>query len=403
MSSDNAIEIEGVTKRYRRGQYHINSLREELQVAFFKNQRVLGDSSFLALDGVSFSVPEGQIWGVVGPNGSGKTTLMKVLASITHPTEGEIRLRGRVGCLLEVGAGFDPELDGVENIYLSGAILGMSRKEIARKLDRIIRFADIGPVLETPVKRYSSGMYVRLAFAVAAHLEAEILLIDEVLAVGDAEFQRLAIATLKSLAAQGRTILLISHNMNIISQLCQRVVRLEGGRVAEIGNASETADHYLRALAQAPQSVQMDRNVAAWLQINGMRERSSIGFGLPWSAILTVNSSGIVPAVAVLLNIYSEDGTLISTVDTRREGLSPLSLSGSAQIRFDFERCNLLPGQYYVGFSIESVHDGATIAGADAAISLEIAPASVNDARTAYDRRHGVVRLVSAIKITNDG
>lgn len=340
---------------------------------------------------------------MVGPNGSGKTTLMKVLASITHPTEGEIRLRGRVGCLLEVGAGFDPELDGIENIYLSGAILGMGRKEIAGKLDRIIRFADIGPVLETPVKRYSSGMYVRLAFAVAAHLDAEILLIDEVLAVGDAEFQRLAISTLKALGAQGRTILLISHNMNIVSQLCQRVVRLEAGRLAEIGDASETADHYLRALAQAPHSVQMDRNVSAWLQINGTRERGSIGFGLPWSAVLTVKGSGVTPAVAVLLNIYSEDGTLISTVDTRREGLAPFGLSGSTRIQFDFEPCNLLPGQYYVGFSVENVHDGGVIAAADASISLEIMPASINEARSNYDRRHGVVRLVNAIKITSDG
>jgi len=249
-----AIEVRHISKRYRRGTYSVTTLREELAAMFERRHGGEDERLFYALKDVSFDVPKGSILGVVGPNGSGKTTLIKVLASITEPSEGEILLRGRVGSLLEVGAGFDPELDGLENIFLNGAILGMSRAETRAKLDQIVRFADIGPALDTQVKRYSSGMYVRLAFAVAAHLDAEILLVDEVLAVGDVAFQRKCLAAMRTLAARGRTILFVSHNMGLVSQLCDSALYLEKGRIEAAGMVGPITDLYTRRLAASRQT-----------------------------------------------------------------------------------------------------------------------------------------------------
>ena len=256
-----AIEVKGLCKRYRRGLYSVTTLREEINLMLGRES--VPRTSFYALRNVTFSVPKGTIMGVVGPNGSGKTTLIKVLASITEPTEGEAVLRGRVGSLLEVGAGFDPELDGIENIFLNGAILGMSRSETRRKLDQIIRFADVGPVLETPVKRYSSGMYVRLAFAVAAHLDAEILLVDEVLAVGDAGFQRKCLEAMKGLTREGRTILFVSHNMNLIARLCDAALYLNAGQVEGHGSVRDVIERYLAHESVANPDTSGSLNLAA--------------------------------------------------------------------------------------------------------------------------------------------
>ena len=190
------------------------------------------DETFWALRGVDFAVQPGEVLGVICRNGAGKSTLLKILSRITPPTGGRVDLHGRVGSLLEVGTGFHPELTGRENIYLSGAILGMRRHEIRDKFDRIVEFAEIGPFLDTPVKRYSSGMYVRLAFAVAAHLNPEVLLVDEVLAVGDATYQRRCIQRMAALAESGMTVLFVSHNMDLIPRLCGKAVLLQAGRVA---------------------------------------------------------------------------------------------------------------------------------------------------------------------------
>ncbi len=200
-----------------------------------------------ALRHVSFDVPRGQILGVIGPNGAGKSTLLKILSRITEPTEGRAEIRGRVGSLLEVGTGFHPELTGRENIYLSGALLGMRKAEIDRKLDEIIAFAEIAKFADTPVKRYSSGMYVRLAFAVAAHLEPEVLIVDEVLAVGDTAFQRKCLAKMEDVRQHGRTILFVSHNLSAITRLCQRAILLSGGLVQNDGPPAEVVSAYLLA------------------------------------------------------------------------------------------------------------------------------------------------------------
>jgi lipopolysaccharide transport system ATP-binding protein len=207
-----------------------------------------------ALDDVSFKVDEGEVLGVIGRNGAGKSTLLRVLTRITTPTRGRVEIRGRVGSLLEVGTGFHPELTGRENIYLNGAILGMKRREIQQKLPDMVEFSGVEAFLDTPVKRYSSGMYVRLAFSVAAHLEPEILLVDEVLAVGDAEFQRRCLGRMEDFGANGRTVLFVSHNMQAVAQLCDRVILMENGRVALDGPSGDVVAHYLQTSAGAGSS-----------------------------------------------------------------------------------------------------------------------------------------------------
>ena len=201
-----------------------------------------------ALKDVSFEVQQGEVVGIIGRNGAGKSTLLKILSRITDPTEGRVEIHGRVGSLLEVGTGFHPELTGRENIYLNGAILGMKQAEIERKFDEIVAFAEIEKFLDTPVKRYSSGMYVRLAFAVAAHLEPEILLVDEVLAVGDAEFQKKCLGKMGDVAKEGRTVLFVSHNMGAVTTLCKRGILLDTGKISCDEGVSETVKQYNRFL-----------------------------------------------------------------------------------------------------------------------------------------------------------
>lgn len=253
-----AVTIRGVGKRYQLGGILVkDTLRDHLAAALARlrpgRRPPAPAREFLwALRDVSFDVHPGEVMGVIGRNGAGKSTLLKILSQITDPTEGEIRLRGRVASLLEVGTGFHPELSGRENIFLNAAILGMRRTEIIGKLDEIVAFAEVEKFLDTPVKHYSSGMYVRLAFAVAVHLDPEILVVDEVLAVGDAAFQAKCLGKMDRVASQeGRTVLFVSHNLAAIQRLCTRAVLLEGGRVRTIGAVGETLDTYQRSFEAA--------------------------------------------------------------------------------------------------------------------------------------------------------
>ena len=221
----------------------------------FNGQQSPAIEEFWALKDVSFSIDSGDVVGIIGRNGAGKSTLLKLLSRITEPTSGSIRLRGRVASLLEVGTGFHPELTGRENIFLNGAILGMARAEIKRKFDEIVAFAEVEKFLDTPVKRYSSGMYVRLAFAVAAHLEPEILIVDEVLAVGDAQFQKKCLGKMQDVSKGGRTVLFVSHNMGAVTTLCRKAIWLNGGRIVRTGSAREVVDEYLTASSEAQKTV----------------------------------------------------------------------------------------------------------------------------------------------------
>jgi lipopolysaccharide transport system ATP-binding protein len=244
------IEVDSLSKLYRLGSAPGASLFSRLfggtPTAAPTSRAGDEPGTFWALRDVNFCIDPGHVVGIVGRNGAGKSTLLKVLSRITEPTSGRAVLYGRVASLLEVGTGFHPDLTGRENIQLNGAILGMKRAEIARKFDEIVEFAEIGPFLDTPVKRYSSGMYVRLAFAVAAHLEPEILVIDEVLAVGDSAFQRKCLGKMHDVASRGRTVLFVSHNMAAVQTLCDRAVMLEDGRVSADGPTQQVLAHYLR-------------------------------------------------------------------------------------------------------------------------------------------------------------
>jgi len=235
------IEVQNLAKRYRLGET-TTAMRDRLAALLHPHRKRVQNGGchddekqceLWALRGISFSVEPGEVIGIIGRNGAGKSTLLKILSRITEPTSGTARLRGRVASLLEIGTGFHPDLTGRENIFLNGTILGMSRAEIQRKFDEIVAFAEIDRFLDTPVKRYSSGMYVRLAFAIAAHLEPEILIVDEVLAVGDVQFQRKCSGQMSAVAAQGRTVLFVSHNMVAVRTLCSRANLLSNGRVAQ--------------------------------------------------------------------------------------------------------------------------------------------------------------------------
>jgi lipopolysaccharide transport system ATP-binding protein len=252
------IEVEGLSKQYRLGAEQgaaYATLREALVDAMgaplrrLRGGRGRAGDTLWALRDVSFEIARGEVVGVIGRNGAGKSTLLKILSRITEPTAGSVALYGRVASLLEVGTGFHPELTGRENIFLNGAILGMRREEIARKFDEIAAFAEIERFLDTPVKRYSSGMYMRLAFAVAAHMEPEILLVDEVLAVGDAAFQKKCLGKMEDVAKEGRTVLFVSHNMTAMRSLCTRGFLFEGGRLRKAGPVHECIDEYLSSAA----------------------------------------------------------------------------------------------------------------------------------------------------------
>ncbi len=257
------ITANNLSKRYQRGMAATTGLlRDTLAMAFraphklFRRDR---KENFWALKDVSLEVPQGEVLGLIGRNGSGKTTLLKILSRITRPTAGWAEIHGRVGSLLEVGTGFHPELTGRENTYLSGAILGMGKQEISRKFDEIVAFAELEDFIDTPVKHYSSGMYVRLAFAVAAHLEPEILLVDEVLAVGDIRFQKKCLGKMGDVARAGRTVILVTHQLNQIRRLCNRVVWLDAGGLRRTGATAEVVSAYESAMSSADRSSENGR------------------------------------------------------------------------------------------------------------------------------------------------
>jgi lipopolysaccharide transport system ATP-binding protein len=382
--SDTIISIENISKRYtlnhkRKGEQYatfreviahkavapIKAIREKVRVRGGLNRAQSNGSShpssngsiekFWALKDISFEVKQGDVIGIIGRNGAGKSTLLKILSRITEPTEGRIRIKGRVASLLEVGTGFHPELTGRENIYLNGSILGMSRGEIKTKFDEIVAFAEVENFLDTPVKRYSSGMYVRLAFAVAAHLEPEILIVDEVLAVGDAEFQKKCLGKMHDVATGGRTVLFVSHNMQAVSVLCSRAIFLRGGVLAHAGGVEETIEVYLSTFSNAGGSDEIPDSRFGTGEyrytmaspsrdyfgggeekiINFEVQRRSRPVGRMWFSALIVDSAGIVVAQC--------DSRLVGTWVEDCEGITG---------QFRFTTPWLKPGGYRVDLFI---------------------------------------------------
>jgi lipopolysaccharide transport system ATP-binding protein len=376
-----AISVRGLSKRFRlgvRGHRSYRTLRESLAggvrsagrltLGAFRRQpsAPTGSEDLWALKDVDFDVRPGDVLGVVGRNGAGKSTLLKLMSRITSPSAGEIELRGRVGSLLEVGTGFHPELTGRENVYLNGSILGMSRREIARKFDEIVGFAEVERFLDTPVKRYSSGMYVRLAFAVAAHLEPEVLLVDEVLAVGDMAFQKKCLGKMGEVARGGRTILFVSHNMTAVKSLCNRAILFEGGRLVADGAVDGVVDRYLTGGLNTahtgiiPETAprHTDRPGEAYCRSVRLTDPSGAAvtqlyFGQPFQVHLACDVLQEIPDGVFEVSISTPDGIHVVQATTLDGGAMPRRLApGRHEMTVTIDGLTLLPREYTLDVGI---------------------------------------------------
>ncbi|HEX4667115.1 MAG TPA: ABC transporter ATP-binding protein [Chthoniobacterales bacterium] len=359
------IELEGIAKRYRLGRIGATSIRDSIDRTW---HRVHGKSSdgrlakadFWALRDLSFAVNRGEMVGVIGQNGAGKSTLLKILSRITEPTRGEAVLRGRPASLLEVGTGFHPDLSGRENIFLNGAILGMRRHEIRAKFDEIVAFAEVEEFIDTPVKRYSSGMYVRLAFAVAAHLEPEILLVDEVLAVGDAAFQKKCLGKMGEVAREGRTILFVSHNMASILALCERVVLLKKGKLLGNGPTQEVVRDYLKStieeeIVDLEQRSDRKGDGSARLlscKVESVDSGHFVSSSSRMKFTLAYKSDRPLRHVRFLVTIYDYNNTGIYLFDSDAVGGIPEKLPAEGVVTCATDPINLTPGRCYINLAL---------------------------------------------------
>jgi lipopolysaccharide transport system ATP-binding protein len=361
------IRVQNVSKEYAIGVRSpgADNLREAFTSAVrapFKHLRRNGAASgkFWALKDINLEVEPGEILGIIGRNGAGKSTLLKILSRITEPTTGRVELFGRLGSLLEVGTGFHPELTGRENIFLNGSILGIGRNEIERKFDEIVSFAEVERFIDTAVKYYSSGMYVRLAFAVAAHLEPEILILDEVLAVGDAEFQKKCLGKMGSVAREGRTVLFVSHNMASIQSLCTRAVLLENGRVVADGSWRDVIRRYLSAGKQMRQlsvAERTDRQGDGSVRLESLSVEASDGDDLLTSTSglrikFSYRSNHPLVRPKVLIGLYDENEIGVYGMDTEAVGGFPISLPPHGEITCVTEPLHLTAGRCWINIAI---------------------------------------------------
>lgn len=396
------IEVDNIGKAYWLGQASArrdmlrDALTDLLQAPFRRLSEFRKASReqdyFWALKNCSFNVMQGEVVGIIGRNGAGKSTLLKILSRVTSPTEGQATLWGRVASLLEVGTGFHPELTGRENVYLNGSILGMSRAEIDRKFDEIVAFSEIETFLDTPAKQYSSGMYVRLAFAVAAHLEPEILILDEVLAVGDAGFQKKCIGKIDEVTTQGRTVLFVSHNLDSVQRLCSRSILLEAGRVISQGPTAEVIKHYLSRLSITAQTAPPNE----WIDVSHVRRigtgqarfaavkfsslREDVAFhpcsNEPLELSLAIDSDSPRSVGSLAVSIYSRSGTLLVNADTLHLGRGVKLSQNQTIVTLRIERLFLNPDTYTIGLwlanPIEADYADECLDYVEAAFSIEV-------------------------------
>jgi lipopolysaccharide transport system ATP-binding protein len=379
--SEVMIQVEHLSKQYRLGELSTGALAHDLNRWWarargkpdpylkvtrtnIRNQRSASvlpgaESDYVwALRDIGFEVKRGEVLGIIGRNGAGKSTLLKILSRVTAPTEGEIRIDGRIAALLEVGTGFHPDLTGRENIYLNGAILGMTRAEIRGKIEEIIEFSGCERYIDTPVKRYSSGMVVRLGFAVAAHLEPEILIVDEVLAVGDAEYQKKCIAKMQDVAGHGRTILFVSHNMGAVRRLCSRAILLVDGEIKETGSTEEIVSHYTAevareaeafALGQAPER-EGDQSVRFTEFVVRHGGRNGIGVaGEPLDLVFTIQAAKRCDQIDLGFSIHDEyDGMLSVLYSGYQSRTFSMEAGETKQVVFAWDPVSLAPGNYFI-------------------------------------------------------
>jgi lipopolysaccharide transport system ATP-binding protein len=370
MSSDTVISVEGLSKSYLVGRQGPQERYQSLRDTFVRQgknylrkaidmaqgkQIVQGDSieEFWALKDISFDLKRGEVLGIIGHNGAGKSTLLKILSRITEPTSGRVTLDGRVASLLEVGTGFHPELTGRENIFLNGAILGMAKDEIGRKFDEIVDFAEVEQFLDTPVKRYSSGMYVRLAFAVAAHLEPEILVIDEVLAVGDVVFQKKCLGKMKSVAKAGRTVLFVSHNLQTVTGLTDRAILLKGGKVITDGPPATVVANYLSnqvdggATYERPQADRdSDQPQITRVEMHTSSPGNVHQFGKPMKVEIEITTPEPVPNSAISFHVLTRSHQPVLHVLNLDSEVPMLRSSGVHRLACTFPSLRLYPGHY---------------------------------------------------------
>ena len=407
MNTDNekyAIKIEGVKKQYRLGQIGGGTLTADLQswwarvrgkedpnMRIDQDQRLIGQS-FMALNGIDLTIKQGEAVGIIGHNGAGKSTLLKLLSRVTAPTAGTIDINGRIASMLEVGTGFHSEMTGRENVYLNGAILGMTKDEIEAKMDQIIEFSEVGDFIDTPVKRYSSGMYVKLAFSVAAHLDSEIMIMDEVLAVGDMAFQKKCLDKMREAATQdGRTVLYVSHNMNTIRQLCDRCIVLDQGKVIFEGDVEEAIEAYMDSKSVSSTHVSLKDQIRRPEFYNHKitmtdfyvnSERSVFFTGSKFLAKIVVDSPTSYKSVMLGMPLRHISGTSV----TRFKLNEPVDLStGENSIALEIDISFVAPGKYTLNptlFLYDEFGNTEYLDGLHEAYIFEIIPAEgFNDGR----------------------
>ncbi|MBV9526812.1 polysaccharide ABC transporter ATP-binding protein [Sphingomonas sp.] len=392
-----AIEVTDLGKRYRLGAAAATNLREAIGSAF--RRRVSGKGSFWALRDTNFTVGEGEIVGLVGNNGAGKSTLLKILSRITPPTEGSVRIRGHVGSLLEVGTGFHPELSGRDNVFMNGLLLGMSRADVRRQFDEIVAFAGVEEFIDLPVKRYSSGMYLRLAFAVAAHLQAEILLIDEVLAVGDVAFQRKCLARMDEVAHEGRTILFVSHNLTAVQALCPRTIWIDKGRVVADGDTRRVLSAYLQSAGESdspgerlwaeghgPRSGELELR-GARVRAQGGEPSAPIDLRTPIDAEFAIHSAAAAAISGIGVQLINDEGTIVFDVGPP-QGLADWS-AGTHRLAVTIPGGLLNDGSYRLALHL--YRDGEMVLDLPNLLAFEVLDTG-EDRDGWYGKWHGVIR-----------
>lgn len=400
------ITAEKLGKKYiihHESQTRYKSLREEimqLPKKMFARQDI--KSEFWAVKDVSFDIMPGDRVGIIGRNGAGKSTLLKLLSRITEPSAGQITMRGRVASLLEVGTGFHPELSGRENIYLNGAILGMSRTEIKSKFDDIVDFSGVEKFLDTPVKRYSSGMYVRLAFAIAAHLEPEILVVDEVLAVGDAEFQKKCIGKMEEVSkGQGRTVLFVSHNMAAIQNLCENAILMDSGQakiIDSVDNVIKTYSDSLKDITSSRCKLSEEYRYIKEIWFENESHEICDSFLMGSSFYICVKITGRLDSINVGFNLSDVNSARVSSFGSMYQFKNQfINVEGEKILKFLIKKSNLMPGVYYLSFSLSDNFE-MPIESSILAVRFEIDRCDIFGTGKCYEEFHGACYLDVSIE-----
>lgn len=397
--SENAIEVQRLGKKFYIGQAErqadvMTSVINAVTGPFRRMASLIrnrlpesADVEFWALRDVSFEVKQGEVFGVIGRNGAGKSTLLKTLTGISAPSEGLARIYGRIGSLLEVGTGFHPELTGRENIYMNGTLLGMKTSEIRKHFDEIVDFSGVEQFIDTPIKRFSSGMQVRLAFSVAAHLDPEVLLVDEVLSVGDAEFRRKSMGKMQEVTGQGRTVLLVSHNMPSIQNLCNRVMLMEGGRMVMVDEPAKVINEYLKRTHTAPTEASLDLRehegradgstptLTRVRVLNGVGEEDGtvpVGGTVSFEISLDTGDRTIIGAWLVI-SVMDTNDVRVAKLRTLNQYNESLTLQGEQKYTCTWTDCNLAPGEYRLDIEVRtSMVQGKTLDSISRAVAFEV-------------------------------